>query len=177
MSLTFQLIESLNLQIIMREVSLKSIDKAIEIIDNLNDDKLETITKNYANKQPTLLSYLMTATEDYQNDNLSGYIIYYFCLVMSAFENENIKLREVNLNEIEEIEDDFTNMLNDYFDTEDVEILESFSEQTSLVQFILIELSTEDDDGSTIDEETLTQMFIVFISMISILNKAIQDEN
>ena len=158
----------------MREVQLEHIEKAINIVDNLNDEALELLTNQLIEEQPELVAYLMTAVEDYQNDNLSGYIAYYFSLVMESFSQAKIRLRKIEVQEIEAQEDDFTTVLDQYFNTEDLEIIESFTEQSSLIQFILIEISTDDEDGSSMDEETATQIFIVFVAMISLLNKAIE---
>jgi len=36
-----------------------------------------------------------------------------------------------------------------------------------------MEVSTDDEDGTSMDEETATQLFIVTLAMISLLNKAI----
>ena len=36
------------------------------------------------------------------------------------------------------------------------------------------EVSTEDEDGSSLDEETATQLFIVTLAMISLMNRAIE---
>jgi hypothetical protein len=36
-----------------------------------------------------------------------------------------------------------------------------------------MEISTEDEDGSMLDDETATQLFIVTIAMISLMNQSI----
>ena len=64
-------------------------------------------------------------------------------------------------------------MLDQYFEEEDEEIIESFCDQPFLAQFMAMEVSTEDNDGTTLDEETATQLFIVTLAMISLMNRAI----
>jgi hypothetical protein len=157
----------------MKHVSLASIEKAIKIVDNLDDDQLENITENFANAQPNLISYVLSAPEEYDNDELEGLLIYYFCLISEAFKQEGITLREVSEEDIDANEEPFFQMLDEYFETENEEILESFCDQPNLAQFMAIEVSTDDDDGSSFDEETATQLFIVSLSMITLMNRAI----
>ncbi len=157
----------------MKHVSLKSIEEAIAIVDNLDDDALEALSEKYALAQQELLDYVMSAPQEYENDSLEGLLIYYFCLILAAFEAEGITLREVTDAEIDEMQEPFFEMLDSYFEEEDEEELESFCDQPQLAQFMAMEVSTDDEDGTSMDEETATQLFIVTLAMISLLNKAI----
>lgn len=157
----------------MKQVSLQAIEKAIGVVDNLTDDQLENITELYASAQEALLGYVMTAPEEYKNDDLEGLLIYYFCLILEAFKQEGIELRAITEADIDELEDPYFDMLDQYFETEDEEIIESFCDQPQLAQFMAMEVSEEDEDGSALSEETATQLFIVCLAMISLLNRAI----
>ena len=157
----------------MSQISLSSIEKAIEIVDNLNDDQLEAISQKYAKAQQSLLNYVMSAPAEYENEDLEGLLIYYFCLICECFEQEGVKVREVVDEDIDEMEEPYFDMLDQYFEDEDEEILESFCDQPFLAQFMAMEVSTEDNDGTTLDEETATQLFIVTLAMISLMNRAI----
>ena len=157
----------------MKHVSLAAIEKAIEVIDNLTDEQLENITERYAEAQESLLGYVMTAPEEYKNEDLEGLLIYYFCLVLEAFKQEGIELRSVTEEDIDALEEPFFDMLDQYFEDDDEEIIESFCDQPHLAQFMALEVSEEDEDGSALSEETATQLFIVSLAMISLLNRAI----
>jgi hypothetical protein len=157
----------------MKQVSLQAIEKAIGVVDNLTDDQLENITELYASAQEALLGYVMTAPEEYKNDDLEGLLIYYFCLILEAFKQEGIELRAITEADIDELEEPYFDMLDQYFEEEDEEIIESFCDQPYLAQFMAMEVSTEDNDGTTLDEETATQLFIVTLAMISLMNQAI----
>ena len=65
----------------MKHISQESIDKAISVIDELNDDRLEKVFQTYANEQEILLGYAMTAPKEYENEQLEGLLVYYFCLI------------------------------------------------------------------------------------------------
>jgi hypothetical protein len=116
----------------------------------------------------------MTAPSEYKNEDLEGLLIYYFCVISECFTQEGIKLRQVTEADIDEIEEPYFDMLEQYFDEEDEEIIESFCDQPFLAQFMAMEVSTEDEDGSSLDEETATQLFIVTLAMISLMNRAIE---
>ena len=158
----------------MKQVSLASIEKAIEIVDNLTDEQLENVSEKYALAQQELLDYVMTAPSEYENEDLEGLLIYYFCVISECFTQEGIALRQVTEADIDEIEEPYFDMLEQYFDEEDEEIIESFCDQPYLAQFMAMEVSTEDEDGSSLDEETATQLFIVTLAMISLMNRAIE---
>jgi hypothetical protein len=159
---------------IMKHVSLASIEKAIDIVDNLDDDQLESTFEKYALTQQILLEYVMSAPVEYENEDLEGLLVYYFCLIHECFSQEGIKLREVTEEDIDEMQEPFEEMLDQYFDDEDEEILESFCDQPELAQFMAMEVSTDDEDGSTMSDETASQLFTVAIAMISLMNKAIE---
>jgi hypothetical protein len=158
----------------MKHVSLASIEKAIDIVDNLDDDQLEATFEKYAETQQMLLEYVMSAPTEYENEDLEGLLVYYFCLINECFTQEGIKLREVTEEDIDEMQEPFEEMLDQYFDDEDEEILESFCDQPELAQFMAMEVSTDDEDGSTMSDETASQLFTVAIAMISLMNRAIE---
>lgn len=159
----------------MKHISQKSIDQAISIIDNLDDDKLEQVFEKYALKQETLLAYLMMAPLEYENEKLEGLLIYYFCLISECFHQEGLNINEIKESQIEDHLDPYVEMLDDYFEFEEEEILESYLDQPHLYQFLRIEVSTEDEDGTRLDDETANQLFIVTISMVALMKNAISE--
>ena len=58
----------------MKEIDLQTIERAVGIIDHLDDAELETVTEKYSLEQSDLIGYLLTAVDDYKNENLK--IIY-----------------------------------------------------------------------------------------------------
>lgn len=156
-----------------KHVSLASIEKAIEIVDNLDDDQLEALSEKYALAQQTLLNYVASAATEYENEELEGLLIYYFCLINECFAQEGITFRAVTEADIDEMEEPYFDMLDQYFEDENDEILDSFCDQPELAQFMAMEVSTEDEDGSDMSEDTATQLFIVTLAMISLINRCI----
>ena len=158
----------------MSQVTIKSIEKAIEHVDNLDDDALEALSERYALAQPDLLDYVMSAPTEYENDELEGLLIYYFCLIMYSFEVQDIALNVVSDDDIDAMQESYFEMLDSYFESEDEGEIESFCDQPDLAQFMAVEVSTDDEDGTSLSEETASQLFIVTIGMISLINKAIK---
>jgi len=158
----------------MSQVTIKSIEKAIEHVDNLDDDALEALSERYALAQPDLLDYVMSAPTEYENDELEGLLIYYFCLIMYSFEVQDIALNVISDDDIDAMQESYFEMFDSYFESEDEEEIESFCDQPDLAQFMAVEVSTDDEDGTSLSEETASQLFIVTIGMISLINKAIK---
>lgn len=156
-----------------KQVTLASIEKAIDIVDNLDDDQLESLSEKYALAQQILLDYVASAATEYENEELEGLIIYYFCLINESFAQEGITFREITEADIDELEEPYFDMLDQYFEEENEEILESFCDQPELAQFMAMEVSTEDEDGTDMSEDTATQLFIVSLAMISLINRCI----
>lgn len=158
----------------MKAVSFNAIERAIDKVDNQDDDGLEALSEKYATAQPTLLSYAMSAVQEYQNDKLEGLIIYYFCLLLACFEEENLNISEVTEQDIEGFEEPFFETLDAFFESDNQELMEDFCAQTELVRFMGMEVSTEDEDGSSLDDETATQLYIVSMAMIGLLSRSVQ---
>ena len=158
----------------MKHVSVKAIDKAIDKVDNLNEDGLEKLAETYALAQPILLGYVMSAADEYENEQLEGLLIYYFCLISEAFSQEQITVGQVTEDNIDEFEEPYFEMLDAYFEKDEEEILQDFCDQPELMQFMMMEISTEDEDGSSLDDETATQLFIVTTALIVLLTRTIK---
>lgn len=158
----------------MKHISLASIEKAIQKVDNLDEDGLERIAETYALAQQVLLGYVMSAAIEYDNQQLEGLIIYYYCLICEAFTQEGVLINEIEEKDIDAFEEGYFAMLDEYFQSEDEEVINDFCDQPDLTRFMMIEVSTDDEDGSSLDDDTATQLFIVTLAMISLMNKAIK---
>ncbi|MCE3295416.1 MAG: hypothetical protein K0R65_1130 [Crocinitomicaceae bacterium] len=159
----------------MKQVTYKSIEKAIAKIDNLDDDGLEKVAETYSLSQPTLLGYIMSAAVEYKNEQLEGLLIYYFCLLSEAFAQEGITVNTITDDDIDTFEEPYFDMLDAYFDSNEDEILDDFCDQPELAKFMAMEISVEDEDGTSLDDETATQLFIVTIAQITLMSRAIKE--
>lgn len=156
----------------MKHVQLSSIEKAIKKVDNLDDDALERLSETHALAQPVLLGYAMSAADEYENENLEGLIIYYFSLILESFAQESINPKSITEEDIDAFEEPFFEMLDSYFESDNEDILDEFCDQPNLTQFMAMEVSTPDVDGTQLDDDTATQLFIVTVAMIGLLSQS-----
>jgi hypothetical protein len=157
----------------MKHITFKSIEAAIQKVDNLDDDSLEKLSETYALAQPTLLGYVMSAALEYENDKLEGLLVYYYCLISECFSQEKLVVSEITDEEINEFEEPFFEMLDAYFEQENEDVVEDFCDQPELSRFMAMEVSTKDEDGTSLDDETATQLFIVSLAMLTLMGRSI----
>lgn len=161
----------------MKHISVESIEKAIDKVDNLTDEGLEKLAETYALAQQTLLGYVMSAAVEYENEQLEGLLIYYYCLISETFSQEQAQLNQITEDDIEVFEQPFFEMLDEYFDKDQDDVILDFTDQPELIRFMMMEITTKDEDGTSLDDETATQLFIVTSAMITLMNRAIKHEN
>lgn len=158
----------------MKHVSHDSILKAINIIDNLDENQFENLLSGYEEKYPELLGFLLSASEEYENEQLEGLILYYFCLILEAYKIEGVELGEITEEQIDTFQEPFNEMLDEYFETDNEEILDDFCDQPNFTRFMMIEVTEPDEDGTELDDDTATQLFIVALATITLLSRSIK---
>jgi hypothetical protein len=155
----------------MKQITFTSIDAAIEIVDNIDDDGLGELCEKHATAQPELIDYILSAAVEYENPDLEGLLIYYFCLLMEAYNHAEYTLNKVEVSDIESFEQEFLSILETYFEDDNLDLLEEYTGQADLIHFMLVEISTPDEDGTTLDDETGVQLFISMMALISVIAK------
>ena len=78
--------------------------------------------------------------------------------------------------QIETHQTPYFEMLDAYFEKDDLDLIDAYVDQPQLSRFMAVEVSTEDDDGSSLSDETATQVFIVCLSMVALLNQSNSEE-
>lgn len=117
----------------------------------------------------------MQAGVEYENEDLNTFSIYYFAIIMEAFIQEGLKLKQITDEDINTIQEPFVLALDEINKNEDYTTLHELINQPHLMEFMSFEIEAEDEDGETLDEETRTQLFIVSGSMIAVLNAAVTE--
>lgn len=157
----------------MSIVSNESIEKAVKKIDGMSEDALDKLIETFALKHEDLLGYVMQAGVEYENDDLNTFSIYYFAVIVEAFNQEGVALKQITEADIDAVQEPFILALDEINQNEDYTPLHELVNQPQLMQFMSFEIEAEDEDGESLDEETRTQLFIVSASMIAVLNAAI----
>ena len=156
----------------MSLIKIEDIENALDKFDSLDDAGLERLSETYTLAQTELLGYLMQAVHEYENEELSSYIMYYFCIIMESVSQSGIKLERVTDEMIDAFHEEFMDVLEEYAGEEDPAILDTYINQPNLIGFIAEELDGEDEDGNVLDVETSSQLFIVLSAMVGLLNRA-----
>ncbi len=156
----------------MKTVNFKHIEDAIGKIDSMSDDDLDLLNDAQAAAQPTLISYIMSAVEEYNNEKLESLLVYYFTVLHEAFVLAGNSPKEVSETDIDEFEEPYFQVLDAYFNSEDEALLEEFTDQPELVKFMAMEIGNEEEGDDTLDDETATQIFIVSMALTSLLSRA-----
>lgn len=157
----------------MTQVTVKSIEKAVEKIDKLDDDGLERLSETYVLKQEKLVGYIMSAAIEYDNDMLLDLLIYYFNIFSEALTIQGIEIEKITEDSIDAFQEEYVSMLDEYMETEEHELIDGFCNQPNMLSFLLSELEMEDETGQKLDDDTSTYLFIVGIAMIGLINKSI----
>jgi hypothetical protein len=157
----------------MTQIQFSNIEKAIAKIDNLDDDALERISETFALEQEVLIGYVMSAAIEYDNEKLEGLLVYYFCLIMEIFKQEQVNVKAVTEELIDEFQEPYFEVIDQYFENGEEEILYEYTRQEHLVNFLAMEISEPDVDGTQLDDETASQLYIVLLAMVTLLDKSI----
>lgn len=156
----------------MSQVSIKSIEAAIEKIDSLSEEALDKKIETFTLKQQSLVNYILQAGIEYENEDLNVFAIYYFAIVFEAFEAEGLTLKEITEDDIDDFQDPFVLALDAIYKNEDYGPMQDLIQQHHLTQFMMNEIEAEDEDGESLSDETKTQLFIVSSGMIGLMHAA-----
>ncbi|MCC6702220.1 MAG: hypothetical protein IT221_11900 [Fluviicola sp.] len=157
----------------MSHVSIGHIEAAIKKVDTLDESALDRLSEAQTTAQPILLGYVMSAAQEYNNPELESLLIYYFTIVLESFAQAGLHPKTVTDEQIDDFEEPYFQLLDEYFEKEEDQVLEDFADQPDLVKFMAMEIGMEDADGVSLDDETATQLFIVILAMISLLSRSL----
>lgn len=155
----------------MLQISEEVINTSIEFINSASEDVLNDYSERYADTQESLVGYVFqTAAED-DDDELLSYFVYYYTLIMHIFENSGKKLPVIDDAFIDAFHEDYLELIDEYTESEDFSELVDFIGQPVLIDFLLHDISTADDEGNMIDEEMQNILSMVLIGLVGILTK------
>lgn len=155
----------------MFQISEEVINSSIEFINSASEDVLNQYSERYADTQESLVGYVFqTAAED-DDEELLSYFVYYYTLTMHIFENSGKKLPVIDDAFIDAFHEDYLELIDEYTESEDFSELVDFIGQPILIDFLLQDISSSDDEGNMIDEEMQNILSMVLIGLVGILTK------
>lgn len=154
------------------QISIDALKKAVEKIDSLDEEGLEKLSETYVLQQSQLVGYIMSSVIEFENETLLELLLYYYNIFMEACTIEGATIKEVTEDDIDAYHDEFTEMLDEYSEKEDMEVIEDFVNQPIMLSFLANEMQVEDENGETLDEDTANMLFMVGISMIGLIDRS-----
>ena len=97
----------------MSNVTIGHIEAAIKKIDGLDEAALDRLSEAQTTAQPILLGYVMSAPEEYKNENLESLLIYYFTVVLESFNLAGYHPKTVTEESIDEFEEPYFQLLDE----------------------------------------------------------------
>jgi hypothetical protein len=159
----------------IQQISIDSIEKALKKVDGLDEAALDKLIETYTIQQQDMVDYILQAGMEYENEDLNVFAIYYFAVFMESFSQHGLKVKGLTQEDIEAFHEPYLLALDAVHSNEDYEPMEDLIQQQNLQQFIIEEVESPDSDGVLLDDQTQTQLFIVTMSIIGLLNSAVVD--
>jgi hypothetical protein len=157
----------------MKQISEEVIEKSLAFINNASDDILNLKSEEYADNYETLVAYVFQTAAEENDEDLLGYLVYYYTLIMNIFETAGYHIPEVSDSMIDAFHDEYLELIEEFQEDEDYSDLSTFIGQPTLMSFLIQDMEMEDEDGSKIDEELQSMLNMILIGFVGVLNRAV----
>ncbi|HLV42674.1 MAG TPA: hypothetical protein VKY37_10365 [Brumimicrobium sp.] len=159
----------------MPHINEKYITEAVLKIDALTEESLEKLSETHVLAQDVFVGYILSSAIEYENDSLLDYLIYYFNIFSEALAMQDVKMKKIDEAMIDDFQDEYVETLDEYMETDDEDLIGSLCNQPMMLSFLLHEITGEDETGEVMEEELASNLFIVGIALIALMNRAIID--
>lgn len=159
----------------MAQITEKYITEAVLKIDGLTEESLEKISEAHVLAQDVFVGYILSSAIEYENDSLMDYMIYYFNIFSEALIMQGVKMRKIDETIIDDFQEEYVETLDEYMETDDEDLIGTLCNQPMMLSFLLHEITGEDETGEVMEEELASNVFIVGIALIALMNRAIID--
>lgn len=133
-------------------VSEKSIDKAFEIVNNLEDEKVQSFIDKASQEQPNIIGFALASGQDLSPE-FSEDLLYYTLIIWQAFKAETGKLPEVTEEILEEKIEAYYSKLEEIEASQDIEAaaLEEINSnsQFAIMSFIVTQIMDEKEEKNS----------------------------
>lgn len=159
----------------MAQITEKYITEAVLKIDGLTEDSLEKLSETHVLAQDVFVGYILSSAIEYENDSLLDYLIYYFNIFSEAAAMQGVKMKKIDETIIDEFQEEYIQTLDEYMETDDEDLINSLCNQPMMLSFLAHEISGADETGAVMEEDLATNVFIVGIALIALMNRAFID--
>lgn len=155
------------------QISEESLLEAIKTIDGLTEENIDDFSEKYIVSQPDFMGYLMSSALEFNNEEVLDYLVYYYNIFMESADREGATIKKVDDDIIDAFHEDYLTVLDEYSESENRDLIETFCNQPNLLYFLIDEIHSEDDKGAVLSDDSKSQLFIIGIALIGLLNRAI----
>ncbi|MBI5219157.1 MAG: hypothetical protein HY958_09535 [Bacteroidia bacterium] len=152
----------------MVTVSEKSIEKAVEKIDNIPEEEIQEYIDNAAKEQPNIIAYALATGNDLKQEN-SEDLLYYTLVIWEAYKSETHDVPEVSEDILLKNEDAYLKNLEHLENSQNFEngVLDVINTtlQPALLSYIANELMDDSDTDDTINEEEVAEQGALFSAL------------
>lgn len=162
---------------IMKIISPKTIDKAMESMDSMNDQDLKQLVEVLAEEQPALMAFLLSQDEDFSEADFDN-MVHLALIVFQCFKLEFKKMRTLEIEEVEEFANAQISHFQKLEEMSDVDLeIEMANTLTNAKQPFLLECITEElavleEEGLIEDESGAAYFFPTLQLVIDLLDAA-----
>lgn len=160
------------IEIFEKMVEVKHISEAVEKIDLIEEDDLQTLLNDYTSTQKALINYILMTCESFSDNEIASLAMYYYAVFYESFLNSGGQMNTLGEKEVEDFLDSYLPIL----ELEDAEKMSAdmlkLIEQEVLFGFLINEIMAEDEEGGSMDDAERQKMYILGTLMIGLLNKA-----
>lgn len=157
----------------MKQISEDVIEKSLAFINAANDEVLNQKSEQYADNYETFVAYVFQTAAEENNEDMLGYLIYYYTLIMNIFETAGFDVQPVSDELIDEFHNEYLEIIEGFQEEEDYAELSDFIGQPVLMNFLIQDMDMEDDDGNRIDEEMQSMLNMILIGFVGILHRSV----
>jgi hypothetical protein len=157
----------------MKQISESVIEESLAFLNEANDDLLNQKTEQYAEKYESLVAYVFQTAAEENDEDLLGYLVYYYTLIMEIFETAGFQIPQVDDEMIDSFHEEYIEILEDFQENEDFAMLSDFIGQPVLMSFLIEDIEMEDEYGNKIDDSTQSMLNVILLGLVGILNRAV----
>lgn len=155
----------------MKFVSKESIHRALEIMEGLDESKIDAFFDQFSRQQPSILDFIMGNREEMTGEEFDVLLELTFVTYM-AFYEEDPEIKEVTAEEVEKIIADALKHI-DEMDENDDEVMEEaagnameMAKQPLVFQFLIEDLMAREEEGGFEDEDSSPAFVLPTLQML-----------
>ncbi|MCO5267808.1 MAG: hypothetical protein M9897_02810 [Brumimicrobium sp.] len=157
----------------MIQIQEKYLLEAINKLNTISEEEAMQVSEKHTLSQEALMGYIFASVIESENEELGEYLVYYFNLFLETCSLQGVKLNTIDEAMIDTFQEEYIPALDEFMETDDEDLIAAICNQPVLLSFIAQEIQATDEEGQLFSDEMATQVFVMSVAMIGLINKAI----